>query len=105
MTLAGGAGVLSEATVRAMTAPQVTAGQIGTNDAFLQGRSWAFGQAVATGGPHAGAYGWDGGLGSSYRVDPSCDLAVIVLTQRMWSTAVPPAVHGDLEAAAYAALA
>lgn len=29
---------------------------------FLDGRSWGFCQGVITDGPHAGAFGWDGGL-------------------------------------------
>ena len=55
-------------------------------------------------GDRAGAYGWDGGLGTSFLVDPVRDLVVIVLTQRLWETAQPPAVHTELQAAAYAAL-
>ena len=51
-----------------------------------------------------GAFGWDGGLGSSFLVDPIRDLIVIVLTQRVWDTAQPPAVHTDIQAAAYDAL-
>jgi hypothetical protein len=34
---------------------------------------------------------------------PARDLAVIVLTQRLFETAQPPAVHTDLQAAALAA--
>lgn len=71
---------------------------------FLDGRSWGFGQSVVTDGPYAGAFGWDGGLGTSWLVDPTRDLTVIVLTQRMFETAQPPQVHADLQAAAYAAL-
>jgi CubicO group peptidase (beta-lactamase class C family) len=51
-----------------------------------------------------GAYGWDGGFGSSWLVDPANDLIVIVLTQRMFETSEPPRVHRDIQAAAYAAL-
>lgn len=38
------------------------------------------------------------GLGSSFLVDPARDLVVIVLTQRLWETAQPPAVHTELQA-------
>jgi CubicO group peptidase (beta-lactamase class C family) len=51
-----------------------------------------------------GAYGWDGGFGSSWLVDPTRDLTMIVLTQRMWESPQPPQVHRDIQAAAYAAL-
>jgi CubicO group peptidase (beta-lactamase class C family) len=60
---------------------------------------------VVTEGPFQAAFGWDGGLGTSWLVDPRRRLVVISLTQRMWPSAEPPAVHGDLQAAALAALA
>jgi CubicO group peptidase (beta-lactamase class C family) len=53
----------------------------------------------------SGAFGWDGGFGSSWRVDPGRELTMIVLTQRLWDGAGLPQVHRDIEAAAYAALA
>jgi CubicO group peptidase (beta-lactamase class C family) len=43
----------------------------------------------------SGAFGWDGGLGTSWLVDPSQDLTVIVLTQRMFERPDPPQVHRD----------
>ena len=52
----------------------------------------------------SGAFGWDGGFGSSWLVDPVNALIVIVLTQRMFETAAAPQVHRDIQAAAYAAL-
>ena len=60
---------------------------------------------MITTGPRAGAFGWDGGLGTSWLVDPARDLTVIVLTQRLFDTAQAPAVHTDLQDAAYAAAA
>jgi len=68
-------------------------------DVFM-GKSWGFGQSVLD----SGAYGWGGGLGTSWLVDPTCDLVVTVLTQRMSDTAEAPQVHRDIETAAYAAL-
>jgi CubicO group peptidase (beta-lactamase class C family) len=41
-------------------------------------------------GPWAGAIGWDGGLGTSFLVHPARDLAVIVLTQRLFETRSRP---------------
>ena len=105
MFLAKGTPVMSPESASQMTRDQLTAAQrAGTGDAFLQGRSWGLCQAVTTEGPRAGAFGWDGGLGTSWLVDPFRELVVIVLTQRMWETPHPPAVHGDLQDAAYAAL-
>ncbi len=37
-------------------------------------------------------------------MDPNEDLTVIVLTQRMFESGEPPALHTDYQAAAYAAL-
>ena len=53
----------------------------------------------------SGAFGWDGGFGTSFLVDSGSDLIVIVLTQRMFETSQAPQVHRDIQAAAYAALA
>ncbi len=104
MLLAGGAPVLSRDAVHAMTSDQLSDSQKahgGLGPGFFSGRSWGFGQAVYD----SGAFGWDGGFGSSWLVDPSRDLTVIVLTQRMFETSDLPKVHRDIQAAAYAALA
>jgi CubicO group peptidase (beta-lactamase class C family) len=104
MLLRGGAPVLPPEAVRAMTTDQLTPAQKargGLLPGFFDGRSWGFCQAVYD----SGAFGWDGGLGTSWLVDPSRDLTVIVLTQRMFESPDPPQVHRDIQAAAYAALA
>jgi CubicO group peptidase (beta-lactamase class C family) len=103
MLLRGGTPVLPADAVRAMTTDQLTPAQKahgGLGPDFFAGRSWGFCQAVLD----SGAYGWDGGLGSSWLVDPNHDLVVIVLTQRMFESAAAPKVHRDIQAAAYAAL-
>jgi CubicO group peptidase (beta-lactamase class C family) len=103
MLLRGGAPLLSADAARAMTSDQLTPAQKthgGLGPDFFNGRSWAFGQAALD----SGAYGWDGGFGTSWLVDPTYDLTVIVLTQRMFETAEAPQVHRDIRAAAYAAL-
>jgi CubicO group peptidase (beta-lactamase class C family) len=104
MLLRGGAPVLPSDAVRGMTTDQLTAAQKaygGLLPGFFDGRSWGFCQAVYD----SGAFGWDGGLGTSWLVDPSRDLTVIVLTQRMFESPDSPQVHRDIQAAAYAALA
>ena len=106
MFLGGGESVLSAGSISEMTRDQLSAAQrSGTTDAFLHGRSWGYAQSVVTEGPRAGAFGWDGGLGTSWLVDPARDLAVVVLTQRMWDSSQPPAIHSDLQDAAYEAVA
>jgi CubicO group peptidase (beta-lactamase class C family) len=103
MLTRGGAGVLSAESVRATTSDQLTDAQKargGLGADFFEGRSWSFCQAVHAGG----AFGWDGGFGSSWLVDPVHGLIVIVLTQRQFESPELPRVHGDIQAAAYAAL-
>lgn len=104
MLLRRGDPVLSAGAVTEMTRDQLTPEQKGRDGkGFLDGRSWGFYQSIVTKGPNAGAFGWDGGLGSSWLVDPARDLTVIVLTQRLFETAQLPQVHRDLQAAAYSA--
>jgi CubicO group peptidase (beta-lactamase class C family) len=94
----GGAPVLSAESARAMTTDQLTAAQKargGLGPDFFADRSWAFCQAVYAGG----AFGWDGGFGSSWLVDPVHDRIVIVLTQRAFESPELPAVHRDIRAA------
>lgn len=103
MLLRGGSPVLSAAAVAELSRPQVTPAQIRGAEVFLGERSWALGQAVHAGGSRAGAFGWDGGLGTSWLVDPAHDLVVIVMTQRQFADPRLPPVHRDIQDAAYAA--
>ncbi len=104
MLLCGGAPVLAPESVAAMTVDQLTPeqkahGGLGFN--FFDHQSWSYCQAIQD----TGAFGWDGGFGTSWLVDPAADLIVIVLTQRLFESAELPLVHRDIRAAAYAALA
>ena len=103
MLLRGGDPVLTADQVREMSRDHLTAPQREFGLAFLGGRGWGLGTSVVLDGPWAGAIGWDGGLGTSFLVHPERDLAVIVLTQRMFDTAQAPAVHTDLQLAALTA--
>jgi CubicO group peptidase (beta-lactamase class C family) len=103
MLLRGGDPVLTADQVREMSYDHLTAPQREFGLAFLGGRGWGLGTSVMLDGPWAGAIGWDGGLGTSFLVHPERDLAVIVLTQRMFDTAQAPAVHTDLQLAALTA--
>jgi CubicO group peptidase (beta-lactamase class C family) len=104
MFLRSGTPVLSPESVTQMTRDQLSPAQREGQEAFLGDRSWGLCQSVVVSGDRAGAFGWDGGLGSSFLVDPVRDLVVIVLTQRLWDTSQPSAVHTDLQAVAYEAL-
>jgi CubicO group peptidase (beta-lactamase class C family) len=103
MLLRGGDPVLAADQVGEMSRDQLTAAQRESGRAFLGGSGWGLGTSVVLDGPWAGAIGWGGGLGTSFLADPARNLAVIVLTQRMFETAQAPAVHTDLQAAALAA--
>ena len=104
MLLTGGAPVLAPESVAAMTIDQLTPQQKahgGLGPGFFSRQSWSYCQAVRD----TGAFGWDGGYGSTWLVDPARDLVVIVQTQRLFDSPGPPPVHRDIQAAAYAALA
>ncbi len=103
MLLRGGDPVLSPTSVHEMTADQLTESQKargGLGPGFFAHKSWGFCQAVYD----TGAYGWNGGFGTSWLADPAHDLTVIVLTQRLFESSELPASHRDIQAAAYAAL-
>jgi len=100
----GNARILSRPAVETMTTDQLTPEQKahgGLGAGFFNRQSWSYCQAVKA----SGAYGWNGGKGSSWLVDPVRDLVVIVLTQRLFETSELPTVHRDIQSAAYAALA
>jgi CubicO group peptidase (beta-lactamase class C family) len=72
-------------------------------------QGWGLGVAVQvrqTGlGPTVGAYGWAGGLGTSWGNDPSQDLVGVVLTTDMFVSAFPlPAIIQDFWTCVYAAI-
>ena len=107
MLLRGGDPVLPPDLVAEMTRDQLTPAQKaagGLGPDFFTGVGWGFCTSVVTAGPRAGAFGWAGGFGTTWLADPGRDLTVIVLTQRMFDSPEPPAVHDVLQAAAYAAL-
>jgi CubicO group peptidase (beta-lactamase class C family) len=69
---------------------------------------WGFGVSVliepdglAT---HAGRYGWNGGLGSSWWNDPNEGLTAIILTERTFESADPPNVIKDFWKSVYEAI-
>ncbi|SDC54010.1 CubicO group peptidase, beta-lactamase class C family [Geodermatophilus telluris] len=96
--LAGGAPVLGADTVRAALTEQ--AGPVDD-----EGGGWGLGLGVRRtdepGGRHAGSFGWDGGLGSTWWTDPVTGTTAVLLTNQAWSSPVPPAVFDAFRAVAF----
>jgi CubicO group peptidase (beta-lactamase class C family) len=54
---------------------------------FWDGLGWGFGVSVVTAGEYVGRFGWSGGLGTDFFIDPDCGFR-IVLTQMEMGPAV-----------------
>lgn len=82
-TLADGDAPISGEHLQLLTTDQVPA-RCKTPDSFFpgfwDGMGWGFGVAVETGGAHRGRYGWAGGQGTDFFVDPDGTVGVL-LTQ------------------------
>jgi CubicO group peptidase (beta-lactamase class C family) len=93
--------LLSVASLNAMTNDQLTDAQREDGGNILgPARGWGYGLGVMVDdGPDGvprGAYGWDGGFGTSWFNDPASGLTAILLTQRRFDSPHPPQVHKDL---------
>jgi len=107
----GGERILSRAAVETMTADHLTpsqkaAGGLGAN--FFDNHGWGFGVSVVTAraglAEPVGQYGWSGGLGTSWLSDPAEDMVGILMTQRAWTSPVPPEICRDFWVLAYQAI-
>jgi CubicO group peptidase (beta-lactamase class C family) len=87
---ANGARIATRASVDAMTTDQITPEQKAASDGslapgFWDAHGWGFGVEISTRPSEltgaAGTFGWDGGLGTSWRSDPSSQRVAILLTQ------------------------
>ncbi len=95
---AGERRLLSAASVAAMTRDHLTAAQRAGGEPILTANhGWGYGLAVATArtaeGVPAGAYGWNGGLGTSWVADPASQTTAILMTQVAFTSPDPPPVH------------
>ena len=94
-----GVRVLSPESVAEMTKNQLTAEQRATGPGQgAGGLGWGLGMAVqveAVPDRAVGGFGWDGGLGTTWSVDPHRDLVAVLLTNQAWSSPEPPALHRD----------
>jgi CubicO group peptidase (beta-lactamase class C family) len=106
--------ILSRPSVELMTTDQITPEQKAASAAdffpeFWANRGWAFGVSIITKRDDLentpGRYGWDGGYGTSWYVDPTEDLIGILMTQRVWDEFPEPRVYADFWTSAYQAIA
>jgi CubicO group peptidase (beta-lactamase class C family) len=100
----GGRRILSERTAVAMCSDQLTGAQRargGLGPGFFDDLSWGYGQAIQ----NDGSFGWAGGFGSTWLVDPARDLVVVVLSQVLFASSAGHPVHDAIQAAARTAAA
>ena len=107
----GGERILSRAAVETMTADHLTPAQKAVSELaprFFDNHGWGFGVAVVTRrdspAEPVGQYGWNGGLGTAWFSDPSADMVGILLTQRAWTSPIPPDICLDFWTLAYQAI-
>jgi CubicO group peptidase (beta-lactamase class C family) len=101
--------ILSRPAVELMMNDQLTPAQKeGTELFFGTAASWGLGGAVITRRTDLwatpGRYGWDGGYGSSAHLDPTEDMAGVLMTTRMMEAPQPPRVFTDFWTSAYQAI-
>jgi CubicO group peptidase (beta-lactamase class C family) len=101
--------LLAESSVKAMTQDRLTPAQRADGETILGASlGWGYGIAVAVkasaDGVPTGAYGWNGGLGSSWVSDPRSGATAILLTPTTFDSPDPPAVHKEVWRAVFGAM-
>jgi CubicO group peptidase (beta-lactamase class C family) len=103
--------LLSRPSVELMTTDHITPEQkavSGFFPRFWDSHGWGFGVSIVTRrndiAATPGRYGWDGGYGTSWYVDPKEELIGILMTQRVWDTPSPPSVLLDFWTSVYRAI-
>jgi CubicO group peptidase (beta-lactamase class C family) len=93
--------VLSERSVGELTRDQLTSAQRAASNDFVNyfvEHTWGLGGSIVTGRDDAGppgTYGWDGGFGTTWRVEPATNRVTILMTQRAMTSPAPPPVYRD----------
>ena len=107
----GSTRILSRASIEAMTTDQLTPEQkavSGLGPNFFDNHGWGFGVSIVTRrvdlAGSIGTFGWSGGLGTTWWTDPREELVGVLLTQRAWTSPVPPDVCRDFCTLAYQAI-
>jgi CubicO group peptidase (beta-lactamase class C family) len=103
--------ILSRPSVELMTTDHITPEQKAVSEfvpGFWDARGWGFGVCIVTRrddlAATPGRYGWDGGYGTSWYVDPKEELIGILMTQRLWDDPGAPVVLLDFWTSAYGAI-
>jgi len=103
--------ILSRPSVETMTTDQLTPEQKATpglGGGYFDSHGWGFGLSMVTRrhdvAGSVGQFGWDGGLGTSWRSDPREDMVGLLMTQRAWTSPSPPDVCRDFWTATYQAI-
>jgi CubicO group peptidase (beta-lactamase class C family) len=103
--------ILSRRSVEVMTTDQITPEQKVVSSffpGFWDSHGWGFGVSIVTRrddlAATPGRYGWDGGYGTSWYVDPEEELIGILMTQRLWDASGAPVVLLDFWTSAYGAI-
>jgi CubicO group peptidase (beta-lactamase class C family) len=106
--------LLSRPSIEVMTTDQLTPEQKaasffpGSAGTTWENRGWGFGMAIVTKrtslADTPGRYGWDGGWGTSWWVDPVEKLIGVLLTQRAWDGVNELPLYNDFWTGAYAAI-
>ncbi|HZZ87447.1 MAG TPA: serine hydrolase domain-containing protein [Caulobacteraceae bacterium] len=101
-----GARLLSETSIVAMTRDQLTPQQRrGGAPILSEGEGWGYGLSVrlqrSDAGVPTGAFGWNGGLGTSWVMDPETDRVAVLLTQAAFTSPEAGAVHASLQRVAF----
>jgi CubicO group peptidase (beta-lactamase class C family) len=98
----GGARILSQRSIDLMRTDQLTPEQkaiSGLAPGYFDTHGWGFCLSIITRrteiAGNVGSFGWNGGLGTAWTVDPKEGLTTILLTQRAWSSSEPPNVCQD----------
>ena len=111
MLLRGGAPLLSRPSVETMTTDQLTPAQKAVSGLFpdaFDASGWGFCVSVVTRREHpaapVGQYGWDGGLGTAWRNDPSEQMISILMTNSAFTSPRLPEFAQDFLTGAYASI-
>jgi CubicO group peptidase (beta-lactamase class C family) len=104
--------LLSGASIEVMTTDQLTEAQkavSGLVPDYFESHGWGMGVSVVTRAidpaQAVGSYGWDGGFGTSFRIDPDRDTLTILLGQCAWTSPDAPSLCRDFWTSSYLSIA